>query len=149
MHEKQGAAERDQGFPQLAAWHRLATHAGRPVGLRADTTGWGLTVGLGLTRGANNCDAETSCDAERVNQLSFSCLKHNSRRITASKTETIAGPVNHKSEQRNWKRSFLSDNCKNTKTVDQLFYCSYLSFMVDMITVLMQGSIQPIAGVIY
>ena len=86
---------------------------------------------------------------------SISCLSPVSnttlskRRITASKTETIAGPVNHKSEQRNWKRSFLSDNCKNTKTVDQLFYCSYLSFMVDMITVLMQGSIQPIAGVIY
>ena len=35
MHEKQGAAERDQGFSQLALWHQTATHAGQPVGLGA------------------------------------------------------------------------------------------------------------------
>ena len=66
MHEKHPAAERNQGFPQLAVWQQPpnhppalnhpATHAGR-----AETRGWGLTtaervnqtpraaVGCGLT----------------------------------------------------------------------------------------------------
>ena len=52
MYEKHPAAERNQGFPQLAVWQHSpltthqpsdhpATHAGR-----AETRGWGLTTGM-------------------------------------------------------------------------------------------------------
>ena len=51
MYEKHPAAERNQGFPQLAVWQQPpnhppalnhpATHAGR-----AETPGWGLTTGM-------------------------------------------------------------------------------------------------------